>query len=90
MRAEFVGTWQTYEMPTPEILQRVRSVHGEVGAVDPELHKQLDAVLLDPNKADYGGLRSRLLEAYTDLQAKHPKVAGALKGLIDELVAAGL
>jgi Domain of unknown function (DUF4404) len=85
-------------MPTPSIIDRLREVHTELEGsqrvadsshVD-GLKRQIDAVMLEPEGADYATLRERLAAAYASFEGEYPKVAGAIQGLIAELTAAGL
>ena len=87
-------------MPTPEIIERVRKLHGDLATTPPaapaaehvvSLRSDLDDVIAAPHeKHRYTSLNDRLREAAANLRAHHPKLAGAVQGLIDELVAAGL
>jgi len=88
-------------MPTPAIIERVRDLQGQlaetpdapselVREVD-NVKKALDVVMLDPYNAElYTSLRDRLLLAYIGFQIDHPKVAGAMQGLVEALNAAGI
>ena len=87
-------------MPTPQIIERVRSLHGELGTPDPAaplpgdldaLRQQLDIVMLAPAESErYSLLGDKLRAVAAKLETNHPRLAGAVQGLIDELVAAGL
>lgn len=87
-------------MPTPEVIERVRKLHGELASTPAEtpaaaqvvaLRSDLDEVMAAPQEKErYSALNERLREAAASLRAHHPRLAGAVQGLIDELVAAGL
>ncbi|HEY1546226.1 MAG TPA: hypothetical protein VGG28_00330 [Kofleriaceae bacterium] len=76
-------------MPSNEILDRVRALHGELKA-DPahgDATRALETVMLEPDsKAHYKSLSDRLLE----LEVDHPKLAASIQSLVDLLNAAGL
>ena len=80
----------------PQIIDRVRQLHGELATgTSPDeldsLRKQLDVVMVAPHeKQRYSSLGDGLREVAASLRANHPRLAGAVQGLIDELVAAGL
>lgn len=78
-------------MPTPDIIQRAKDLHREVGDRDPALRADLDRVIAAPQERQhYSSLGDRLRAAVTAWKVDHPGLAGAAQGLIDELVAAGL
>jgi hypothetical protein len=76
-------------MPSNEILDRVRALHGELKA-DPthgEATRALETVMLEPeSKVHYKSLSDRLLV----LEVDHPKLAASIQSLVDLLNAAGL
>jgi hypothetical protein len=76
-------------MPSNEILDRVRALHGEL-KTDPahgEATRALETVLLEPEStAHYKSLSDRLLA----LEVDHPKLAASIQQLVDLLGAAGL
>jgi hypothetical protein len=76
-------------MPSNEILDRVRALHGEL-QTDPahgEATRALETVMLEPeSKAHYKSLSDRLLE----LEVDHPKLASSIQQLVSLLDAAGL
>ena len=78
-------------MPTPEIIDRVRDLHGKLnGDADPvkqDVAKELELVLIEPTQAmRYARLSDKLLA----LEAKHPKLSSAIDELVGMLNAAGL
>lgn len=87
-------------MPTPAIIERVKEVHDELAATQPDparapdvdaLKKQLAAVMLEPaHKPNYESLSDRLLFHYIGFQIDHPKLAASMESLANQLVAAGL
>lgn len=83
-------------MPTPDVVEKLRQLR-EALATQPDaptaasLAKQLDPVLVEPFHAPhYHGLRARLLDAYSDLEIEHPRLAGAIQTVIESLTHAGL
>jgi hypothetical protein len=87
-------------MPTPEIIERVRKVHAELGETQPTpmtraeievLRQHVELVVKQPDhKAHYTSLKDRIELAATGFQLDHPKLFGLLNGLAVELAAAGL
>ena len=73
-------------MPTPRVLDKAKQVHAELEQHPgtEQLRNEIKAVLLRPEHAPV--LRTKLQE----FVAEHPKLAGLLQGLIDELNAAGI
>jgi Domain of unknown function (DUF4404) len=87
-------------MPTPEIIERVRKLHDELGETQPDpakqpavedLKRELQTVMLEPeHKPHYKSLSDKLLFHYIGLSIDHPKLAQSMQGLVDSLAAAGL
>jgi hypothetical protein len=87
-------------MPTPEVIARVRELHAELAETQPQtvaaaevvsLRQAVDQVLLEPTVQEhYTSLNDKLLLAYTKIQIDHPKLAGAVQGVIASLSAAGI
>lgn len=73
-------------MPTPRVLDKAQQVHAELEQHPgtEQLRNEIKTVLLRPEHAPV--LRTKLQE----FVAEHPKLAGLLQGLIDELNAAGI
>jgi hypothetical protein len=73
-------------MPTPRVLDKAKQVHAELEQHPgtEQLRAEIKTVLLRPEHAPV--LRTKLQE----FVAEHPKLAGLLQGLIDELNAAGI
>jgi hypothetical protein len=73
-------------MPTPRVLDKAKQVHAELEQHPgtEQLRNEIKTVLLRPEHAPV--LRTKLQE----FVAEHPKLAGLLQGLIDELNAAGI
>lgn len=82
-------------MPTPELIQRVKSLRGELEALQPdaakapavtELQQHLDAVIREPAQiAHYTSLSDRLLFHYVGFQIDHPKLATSMESLANAL-----
>jgi hypothetical protein len=82
-------------MPTPELIERVKSLRGELGALQPdpakatavdELQQRLDAVLREPaHLPHYTSLSDRLLLHYVGFQIDHPKLATTMESLANAL-----
>ena len=70
----------------PNVLDKAKQVHAELEQHPgtEQLREEIKTVLLRPEHAPV--LRTRLQE----FVAEHPKLAGLLQGLIDELNAAGI
>jgi hypothetical protein len=87
-------------MPTPDIIERVRSLRDELGETQPdpalapsveELKAHADRVLAEPDHAPhYKSLSDRLLFHYVGFQIDHPKLAASMQSLVDSLATAGL
>jgi len=87
-------------MPTPEIIERVRKLQGELGETTPDpatapdveaIQKQIAAVLAEPEHAPhYKSLSDKLLFHYVGFQIDHPKLAQSMESLADSLAKAGL
>jgi len=82
-------------MPTPEIIERVKDVHSQLGEVSDAkadaLKQQLATVMLEPEKrAHYGSLAQRLREAYAGWLTEHPKLAASMETLANDLSNVGL
>lgn len=82
-------------MPTPEIIERVKQVHAQLGDVSgakaDALKQQLATVMLEPGeKAHYRTLAQRLREAYGGFLADHPKLAAQIETLANDLSNVGL
>jgi hypothetical protein len=87
-------------MPTPELIERVRSLRDELGETQPdpalapsveELKAQADRVLAEPDHVPhYKTLGDRLLFHYVGFQIDHPKLAASMQGVVDSLAKAGL
>jgi hypothetical protein len=78
-------------MADPELIKRVKEVHGELKAQpDPakqDVARQLEVVMLEPDqKAHYGTLADKLLA----LEVDHPKLAASIQQLVELLTSAGL
>ena len=73
-------------MPMPRVLDKAKQVHAELEQHPgtEQLRNEIKTVLLRPEHAPV--LRTKLQE----FVAEHPKLAGLLQGLIDELNAAGI
>jgi hypothetical protein len=73
-------------MPTPSVRDKAEKLHAELEAHPgtEQLRSEIKTVLVRPEHAPV--LRTRLQE----FAAEHPKLAGLLQGLIDELNAAGI
>lgn len=73
-------------MPTPRVLDKARQLDAELEQHPgtEQLRQEIKTVLVKPEHA--GTLRDRLQE----FSVQHPKLAGLLQGLIDELNAAGI
>lgn len=85
-------------MPTPEIIQRVREVHDELGKTtqDPgkpgigEVRDSLGAVLKEPShEPHYRTLAEKLFAYRTELELEHPMLAETVERLANELAAFG-
>lgn len=82
-------------MPTPEIIQRVREVHDELGktpakAEHAELRKSLDRVLEEPSHAPhYANLSETLFRQRAMFEAEHPVLAESIERLANALAAVG-
>ena len=95
--ADPASTCQTRDMPTPEIIERVRQLRtqlGETQPADPEtsqLVHEIDSVLADPAHAPrYDGLGERLRSASTGVEVRHPQLAASVQAVINALSAAGV
>lgn len=87
-------------MPTPEIIERVKQLHDDLSATQPdparqpavdELKAELQTVMLEPDHAPhYKSLSDKLLFHYVGFQIDHPKLAGSMQGLVESLARAGL
>ncbi|CAN5287274.1 hypothetical protein BH11MYX1_BH11MYX1_55040 [soil metagenome] len=87
-------------MPTPEIIERVRKLHDELGETQPdpakaehvaELRKQIDTVLAEPaHEPHYKSLSDKLLFHYVGFQIDHPKLAASMESIVDQIQKAGI
>jgi hypothetical protein len=87
-------------MPTPDIIERVRSLRDELGETQPDparapdvedLKAHADRVLAEPDHAaHYKSLSDRLLFHYVGFQIDHPKLAASMESLVDTIAKAGL
>jgi hypothetical protein len=85
-------------MPTPEVIARVRELHAELAESQPDtpaeavaLRQAIDQVLLEPHVQEhYTSLNDKLQLAYVKFEIDHPKLAGAVQGVIASLSAAGI
>jgi len=83
-------------MPTPDLIERVRSLRDELGETQPdpridELKAQADKVLAEPDHAPhYTSLADRLRFHYTGFKNDHPALATSMQSLVDTLGKAGL
>jgi hypothetical protein len=87
-------------MPTPDIIERVRKLHDELGETTPdpanapavaELKQQLTTVMLEPTVVPhYKSLGDKLLFHYIGFQIDHPKLAASMESLADSITKAGL
>jgi hypothetical protein len=87
-------------MPTPEIIERVRKLQGELGETQPDparapdvdaIQKQIAVVLAEPeHKPHYKSLSDKLLFHYVGFQIDHPKLAASMESLVDSLAKVGL
>ena len=87
-------------MPTPDIIERVKSLRDELGETQPdpalaprveELKAEADRVLAEPDHAPhYRSLSDKLLFHYTGFEIDHPKLAASMQSLVDTLGKAGL
>lgn len=83
-------------MPTPEIIERVRSFRDELGENQPdprrdELRQHVDRVLAQPDhKPHYKTLSDRLLFHATGFQIDHPQLSASMQALADTLSKVGL
>jgi len=82
-------------MPTPEIVERVRKLHSELGEIQPdptrapavvELREHADAVIREPDHAPhYKSLGDKLLVHYVGFEQDHPTLAKAMESLANAL-----
>jgi hypothetical protein len=87
-------------MPTPDIIERVKSLRDELGETQPdpalaprveELKAEADRVLAEPDHTPhYRSLSDKLLFHYTGFQIDHPKLAASMQSLVDTLGKAGI
>jgi len=87
-------------MPTPDIIERVRSLRDELGETRPDpaqapevedLKAAIDVVLAQPDhEPHYKSLSDRLRSNYAGFQIDHPKLAGSMQALVDSLGKVGL
>lgn len=83
-------------MPTPEIIERVRSFRDELGETQPdprrdELRQHVDRVLEQPDhEPHYKTLSDRLLFHATGFQIDHPQLSASMQALADTLSKVGL
>ncbi|MEO6775215.1 MAG: DUF4404 family protein [Kofleriaceae bacterium] len=87
-------------MPTPDIIERVKSLRDELGETQPdlaqapsveELKAAIDVVLAHPEDVpSYKSLSDRLLFHYVGFQIDHPKLAASMQAVVDSLATAGL
>lgn len=87
-------------MPTPDIIERVKSLRDELGETQPdaalaprieELKAQADRVLAEPDhEPHYKSLRDRLRFDYAGFETDHPKLAASMQSLVDTLGKVGL
>lgn len=88
-------------MPTKDVIDKVRGLDAELAKapevpaearpdVD-EVRHQLATILIEPAHAPrYAGLSDRLRRLYAYLEADHPRLAGAVSGVLESLSDAGL
>ena len=83
-------------MPSPDLIERVRSLRDELGETQPdprveELKAEADRVLAEPDHTPhYRSLSDKLLFHYTGFQIDHPKLAASMQSLVDTLGKAGI
>jgi hypothetical protein len=87
-------------MPTPEIIERVRSFRDELGETQPdqaraphveELRQHVDRVLAQPDQEPhYRALSDRLLFHATGFQIDHPALSASMQALADSLAKVGI
>ena len=88
-------------MPTKDVIDKVRGLDAELAKAPevpaqarPEVdstRKQLATILIEPGHAPhYAGLADRLRRLYAYLEADHPRLAGAVSGVLESLSDAGL
>ena len=84
-------------MPTPDVIEKVRQLRGELAAAQPSspdaarIAKQIDDVLAEPARAQhYEGLGDRLRSAAAGLEGEYPQLAAAMTTVLNALSAAGV
>ena len=87
-------------MPTPDIIERVKSLRDELGETQPDaarapkvedLKAAIDVVLAQPDqRPHYKSLGDKLLFHYVGFQIDHPKLAASMEALADTITKAGL
>lgn len=87
-------------MPTPEIIQKVRELHAELGETRPtpltqaEIDRMKQAVELVIREPDhmphYKSLNDRILFAVVGFQIDHPKLFDLMTGVAASLSNAGI
>lgn len=82
-------------MPTPEVIDRVQSLHEQLEKEPNKaletIQPQLAQIVREPHDAaHYDSLSERLQAAYKSLEDDHPTLAAAVQAAMNALNAAGL
>ncbi len=87
-------------MPTEIVIQKVRELRDELAQTQPDpralpqveaLKQAVDTVMLEPTHVPhYKSLSDKLTFAYVGFEIDHPKLAAAMQGVKQSLLAVGL